>query len=72
MLEVFTVVIHEKFSCLLVERTLWKRNNQEALHDLEDVVERPVGWVPILFQCIHANFPFFGDVGMEDLSYKEP
>ena len=71
MLEVLLVVLHDEFAGLLVERAFGEGDDEEALDDLEDVVERPGRGVPVLLERVDADLAFFGDVGMEDLRYEE-
>jgi hypothetical protein len=65
--EVLLVVLQEHFSGILVQSTLSERNDQEALNNFKDVVERPGCGVPIFFESVHTDLAFFGDVRMEYL-----
>ncbi len=49
MLKILVVVLHEHFSCLFVKGTFWKRHNEQAFNDLEDVIEGPCLGVPVFF-----------------------
>jgi len=63
--EVFLVIFHKHFPCLLVESTFRERDYEEALDDFEDVEERPVGGVPVFLESVDAYFPFFANVWMK-------
>ena len=67
MFEVLLIAVHEEFASLLVECTFREGHDQQALHRLQDVVDRPGSRVPVLLQRVNANLALFGDVGMEDL-----
>lgn len=71
VLEVLVVVLHDEFSGLFVEGTFGEGDDEEAFDDLEDVVEGPLGGIPVLFQGIDANLALFRYVGMEDLGDEE-
>lgn len=71
VLEVLLVVLHDELACLLVQRTLGERHDQQALYHLQDVVQRPGSWVPVLLEGVHADLALLGYVGMEDLGDEE-
>lgn len=67
MFEVLLVAVHEEFAGLLVECAFGEGDDEQALHGLQDVVDRPGSGVPVLLERVDANLALFGDVGMEDL-----
>lgn len=71
MFEVLLVILHDEFTCGLVEGALGEGDDEEALDDLEDVVERPGSRIPVLLQRVHADLALLGYVGMEDLCDEE-
>ncbi len=71
MLKVLLVVLHDELAGSLVEGTLGEGDDEEALHDLQDVVERPGSRIPVLLQSVDADLALLGYVGMEDLSDEE-
>lgn len=50
------VILHEFATCLFVETRLWEGDDEKAADDLENVLERPLGWRPVPLQCVYANF----------------
>jgi hypothetical protein len=68
--EVLIVVVHEHFTCLFVEGGLGEGDDEKAFDDFKDVVEGPVGGVPVLLEGVDANLAFFGDVRMEDFGHE--
>ena len=66
MLEVLFVVLEEHLASVFVQCAFCEGHDEQTFDDLEDVVEGPGCWVPVLLEGVHADLPFFGDVGMED------
>jgi hypothetical protein len=66
------VVFHELTTGLFVETRLWKGNNKQALDDFENVLQRPLRWVPVPLEGIYADVSRRrGHVRMENFGEKE-
>ena len=72
MLAERVIVVHELSTGLLVQTGLREGNDQKALDDLKDVLEGPLGWVPVSLQRVDTDFTrVLRDVRMEYLSQEE-
>ena len=72
MLTELIIAVHELSSSLLVKTRLWKRYNQEASDDLENVFQRPFGRIPVSFQSVHTDLTrILCHIRMVDLGQEE-
>ncbi len=66
------IIVHELASSLLIQARLGEGNDQKAANDLKNVLQRPLGWVPVALQGVHADFArVLSDVRMVYLRQKE-
>lgn len=63
------VVLHEHFTCFLVEGRFRIGVDQEAFNGHKDVSDA-VCRLPILLESVHTDFACGADIGMEDLGGK--
>ena len=72
MLTEGVVVVHELATGLLIQAGFGEWDNQKAFYDLEDVLEGPLGRVPVSLQSVHADFTgILSNVRMENFGQEE-
>lgn len=69
-LRIVIVVFQQQLACLLVERRLCVGHYKQALDGQQNVFDAQVR-LPVLLECVDADFSVSGHVRMEDLGEEE-